>query len=379
VPTATATSITFALSIAGSPATSAVLNSIQLIEVEDHSELADMLRLRIAVSVKDSGSGWTIVDDSMFERLTAIKLTVTVGSGSAITLFNGYVIENDVEFSNQPNGSVMTVVAMDPTVLMHLEERVKAWPNMAHSDVASAIFSGSAYGFTPVVQATNYAPHEDDHTLMQRGTDIQFLQQLANANGYECYIDLDESSGAVQGHFHPPTTDDDPQSTMTVNMGSATNINRFRARYDMLGPTTASGTTVDFEQKSNEPGQADTSDQNSLGSDQSTSTDRPRKVLLSGLGMGQSAEVQRYAQSVVDRSSWAITADGELNTAAFGFVLRAKQPVTVRGVGRDFSGLYYVYKVVHLISSDGNYLQRFTLRRNAVGLTGREQFREQSQ
>ena len=379
MPTATATSITFALSIAGSPATSAVLNSIQLIEVEDHSELADMLRLRIAVSVKDSGSGWTIVDDSMFERLTAIKLTVTVGSGSAITLFNGYVIENDVEFSNQPNGSVMTVVAMDPTVLMHLEERVKAWPNMAHSDVASAIFSGSAYGFTPVVQATNYAPHEDDHTLMQRGTDIQFLQQLANANGYECYIDLDESSGAVQGHFHPPTTDDDPQSTMTVNMGSATNINRFRARYDMLGPTTASGTTVDFEQKSNEPGQADTSDQNSLGSDQSTSTDRPRKVLLSGLGMGQSAEVQRYAQSVVDRSSWAITADGELNTAAFGFVLRAKQPVTVRGVGRDFSGLYYVYKVVHLISSDGNYLQRFTLRRNAVGLTGREQFREQSQ
>jgi phage protein D len=379
MPTATATSITYALSIAGSPATSSLLGSIQLIEVEDHSEMADMLRIRVAVSVKDSGSGWTVVDDSVFERLTSIKLSVTVGSGKAVTIFNGYVIENDIEFSNQPNGSVLTAVAMDPTVLMHLEERVKAWPNMADSDVASAIFSGSDYGFTPVVQATNYAPHEDDHTVMQRGTDIQFLQQLANANGYECYIDLNEDSGDVEGHFHPPTTDDNPQFTLTINMGSATNVNRFRARYDMLGPTIATGTTVDFEQKSNESGQADSSNQTSLGSDDSTSTDRPRKVLLSGLGMGQSAEVQRYAQSVVDRSSWAITAEGELNTAAFGSILRAKQPITVRGVGREFSGLYYVYKVVHLISSDGNYLQRFTLRRNALGLTGREQFTEQEQ
>jgi phage protein D len=379
MPTATATSITYALSIAGSSATSSLLGSIQLIEVEDHSEMADMLRIRVAISVKDSGSGWTIVDDSTFERLTSIKLNVTVGSAKAVTVFNGYVIENDIEFSNQPNGSVLTVVAMDPTVLMHLEERVKAWPNMAASDVASAIFSSSDYGFTPVVQATNYAPHEDDHTLTQRGTDIQFLQQLANANGYECFIDLNEDTGDVEGHFHPPTTDDSPQSTLTINMGAATNVNRFRARYDMLGPTTATGTTVDFEQKSNESGQADSSNQSSLGSDDSTSTDRPRKVLLSGLGMGQSAEVQRYAQSVVDRSSWAITAEGELNTAAFGSVLRAKQPITVRGVGREFSGLYYVYKVVHLFSSDGNYLQRFTLRRNALGLTGREQFSEQQQ
>ena len=377
--TATATAINYALNVDGQPATSAVLGSIQVIEVEDHSEMADMLRIRLAVSVKQSGSGWTVVDDGVFDRLTQVKLTVTVGSANAITVFNGYVIENDIEFSNQPNGSILTVVAMDPTVLMHLEERVKAWPNMADSDVANAIFSDSQYGFTPVVKDTNYTPSEDDHTVMQRGTDIQFLQELASANGYECYIDLNESNGDVEGHFHPPTTDDNPQIALSINMGPATNVNRFRARYDMLGPTTATGTTVDFEQKSNEQGQADQSDQTALGSDQSTSSDRPRKILLSGLGMGQSAEVQRYAQGVVDRASWAITAEGELNTAAFGSVLKAKQPVTVRGVGRQFSGLYYVYKVIHLITSDGNYLQRFTLRRNAVGLTGSEQFREQPQ
>lgn len=368
------TSITHKLSIAGNPAPADLLGAIQQIEVEDHSEMADMLRLRIACSVKANGNSWKIVDDAMFDRLTSVKLSVTVGSGPAVPLINGYVIENDIDFSNQPNESVLSVVAMDPTVLMHLEERVKAWPNMAHSDVASAIFSGSNYGFTPVVTATNYTPHEDDYSLIQRGTDIQFLTHLAEANGYECFIDLNEKTGDVEGHFHPPKTDNTPQATLSVNMGSATNVNRFRARYDMLSPTQASATVVDYEQKSNEPGQADSSNQSELGSTESASTDRPRKVLLSGLGLGHAAEVQRVAQSVVDRSSWAITAEGELNTAAFGGVLRAKEPVMVRGVGQEFSGRYYVYKVVHVIASDGTYVQRFTLRRNALGLTGRERF-----
>ena len=55
--------------------------------------------------------------------------------------------------------------------------------------------------------------------------------------------------------------------------------------------------------------------------------------------------------------------------------LKAKLPVMVRGVGRTFSGRYYVERVLHLIGSDSSYVQRFTLRRNATGLTGQENFR----
>jgi len=106
-----------------------------------------------------------------------------------------------------------------------------------------------------------------------------------------------------------------------------------------------------------------------------TPADRPRKVLLSGLGMTQSAELQRYAQSVVDRSSWSIHAEGELNTVGYGAVLRAKAPVMVRGVGQQFSGRYYVVRVLHTITGDGNWTQKFTLHRNAIGLTKREDFR----
>ena len=62
-------------------------------------------------------------------------------SGPAVSLIDAYVIESRVQFSNQPGKSVLDVYAMDPTVLMSLEEKVRAWPNMKHSDIAQQIFS----------------------------------------------------------------------------------------------------------------------------------------------------------------------------------------------------------------------------------------------
>ena len=367
--------VSYSLTVDGKPASAAVLNAVKVIEVEDHAEMADMLRLRLAVAVREDGTGWTLLDDALFTRLANLKVSVTVGSGKAIPLISAYVIEVDTQFSNEPGGSVLTVVAMDPTALMHLDEKVKAWPNMKDSDVASAIFSDSAYKFTPVVEATRWSRQENDHTLMQRGTDIQFLHQLAERNGYECFVELNDA-GDVEGHFHPPKNDGQPQGTLTVNMGAATNVNKFRARFDMLSPATAKAATIDPDDASAQSGQAEEgSETGGMGDAPSVPADRPRRVLPSQLGMAQAGEVQLFTQALVDRSSWSLLAEGEVSTVAYGGILKAKQPVMVRGVGRQFSGRYYVDRVLHTISGDGSYTQKFNLRRNATGLTGQENFR----
>jgi phage protein D len=370
-----AAQISYALRVDGRPASGALLDAVKQIEVEDHAAMADMLRLRLAVAVREDGSGWTLLDDALFTRLARVDVAVTVGSGTAIPLISGYVVDIDAQLSNEPGGSMLTVVAMDPTVLMHLDEKVKSWPNMMDSDVASAIFSDAAYQFTPVVESTGWSRQEDDHTLIQRGTDIQFLQHLAERNGYECFVETTDV-GAVEGHFHPPRHDGQPQGTLTVNMGPATNVDKFRARFDMLGPALAKGATVDPADASAQNGQADESTQSgAMGGTPATPSDRPRRVLLSRLGMAQAGEVQRYAQAVVDRSSWSIVAEGELSTVAYGGVLKAKRPVLVRGAGPELSGRYYAQRVLHRITGDGSYTQAFTLLRNAVGLTGQENFR----
>ena len=98
-------------------------------------------------------------------------------------------------------------------------------------------------------------------------------------------------------------------------------------------------------------------------------------MLPSRTGLVRAGELQTYAQAVVDQSSFAITARGELNTVAYNGILRAKRPVSVRGAGRQFSGTYYVERVSHIFTAD-SYKQSFSLRRNAVGLSGREKFVE---
>jgi phage protein D len=365
--------VTFALSIDGVPASSDLLQAIQQIEVEDHAAMADMLRLRVVIGIKDGCSGWAFVDDSIFGRLTDIKLSVSIGSSRAETLMNAYVTETSANFTNQPGSSVLNVVAMDPSVRMNLREKVKPWPNMSDSDVASAIFSD--YKFTPVVDITKWKRQENEQTLIQRGTDIQFLQQLAQRNGFECYVETNGKTGVVEGHFHTQRLKDPPQGVLSVNMRDATNVNSFNASFDMMRPATAQATNLDVSSQDNQQSQIANSGQSTLGKATSLPSQQQRLLLPSGSGLVRTGELKPYAQALVDQSALAITAQGELNTVAYGAILRAKRTVKVRGAGQQFSGTYYVESVHHVLTAD-SYKQSFTLRRNALGLSRGESFVE---
>jgi phage protein D len=365
------TDVVYTLLVDNQPAGADLLSAIQQIEVEEHADMADMLRLRLATAVREDGAGWTIVDAETFRRLTNIKLQITVGSGLPALVADTYVIEASVDFSNEPGQSVLNVVAMDPTVLMNLEEKARPWPSMADGDIATVIFG--EYGFAPQVDATQPTRQETDTITTQRGTDIQFLRGLARRNGYECYIETQPLVGVTEGHFHPPRLQQVPLATLTVNMGEATNVNTFSIRHNMLRPTTVQIADVDIGDRSDQQAQVESTSLTELGSRSLLSVDRPRRTLLSRTGLSQTGEMQTFAQAVVDQAAWAIIANGELNTVAYGGLLRVRRPVNVRGVGQQFSGTYYVEKVLHAFSGE-EYTQRFTLRRNAQGLTGTEMF-----
>jgi phage protein D len=363
--------VSYTLLLDGVAASPELLAAVQQLEVEDNATMADMLRLHVGIGIKDGCSGWTHLDDDLFARLANIRVDVKVGSTVSETLLSAYIIETHANFANQPGQSTLDVVAMDPTVLMNLQETVRAWPNMSDADIAQVLFA--EYGFTPDVDATQPARTEVSYITMQRGTDIQLLQQLAERNGFEFYVETDPRSGQIVGHFHRARLEKTPQGVLSVNMGEATNVNSFNARYDMLSPTTAASSTIDVQDHSDQQAAAQEAAAKTLGKSSLIPAERPRRVLLGGTGLSYAGELQTYAQAVVDQSALAISADGELNTIAYGGVLRAKRPVLVRGAGIQFSGTYYVEKVTHTFAGD-SYTQRFTLRRNALGRHGQERF-----
>lgn len=365
--------VTYTLMIDDLPASEDLLQAIQQIEVEDHADMADMVRMQVVIGVKDGCAGWSFIDDDVFGCLSKIRIAVAVGSGRAETLINARVIETNANFANQPGTSVLNVVAMDPTVLMNLEQVVKPWPNRSDSDVAREIFTSPNYGFLPVIDQTNWRRQENDQTMIQRGTDIQFLQELAKRNGFEVYVETNGLTGVVEGHFHAPRLNLPPQGVLSVNMRDATNVNSFNARFDMLRPTTVQSANLDAESGEDQETEVSSSKRTSLGQQPTLNCEKQRRVLPSGTGLVRTGEQQANAQALADESAMAITADGELNTVAYGGVLRAKRPILVRGAGDQFSGTYYVERVNHILTTE-SYRQTFSLRRNALGLTRRETF-----
>ena len=365
------TGATYSLFIDDAPAGGDLLRAVQHVEVEDSLEMASMLRLRIAVGVRDDRSGWTVVDDDRFTRLTKVRLDVALGSLPPETLINAYVIDTSIRFSNQPGQSVLDVVAMDPTVLMNLEEKVRSWPNMADSDIATKIFG--EHNLAVKADSTQPSRQEDDVVTLQRASDIQFLRYLAQRNGYDCYVEADPQTHTDTGYFRAPQLQDSPQGVLSVNMGDRTNVSFFTARNNMLQPAQVSMEGVNIEDQSDQQANVQSSSYILLGSNGTLAEDRPRQRLEAQAGLFQSGELQTYAQGAVDRSTWAISAEGELNTVAYQGLLRAKRTVLVRGAGSAFSGTYFVQRVLHTFTGSG-YTQRFTLTRNALGLTGAENF-----
>ncbi|MCM3904076.1 MAG: hypothetical protein ND866_20430, partial [Pyrinomonadaceae bacterium] len=300
--------VTYTLTIGGLPAGQDLLQAIQQIEVEDHASMADMVRLRVVMGVKDGCSGWSFIDDNIFERLTTIRIAVAVGSGRAETLINACVIETNATFANQPGASILNVVAMDPTCLMNLKQVVKPWPNRSDSDVAREIFSAPEYTFTPIVDATNWRRQENEQTMIQRGTDIQFLQELARRNGFEVYIETNGSTGVVEGHFHAPRLNLPPQGVLSINMRDATNVNSFNARFDMLRPSTVQTTNLDVETRENQQSQVSSSRLPALGRETAHASQQQRLVLPAQTGLARTGEQQPFAQAIADESALAITA-----------------------------------------------------------------------
>jgi len=97
-------------------------------------------------------------------------------------------------------------------------------------------------------------------------------------------------------------------------------------------------------------------------------------MLALGPPTSDSTELQVIAQAVRDEAGWFITATGEINSDAYQTVLRPHRLVLVKGAGKEYSGKYYVTRVVHELKGDGSYTQRFEARRNARDLDGSEQF-----
>src|SRR5438876_528600 len=85
-------------------------------------------------------------------------------------------------------GSWVEIHGEDRRVEMNRACIQAAWRGLA-STAASQILT--AHGFKPDVEPTTKLYSDADHTLNQRGTDLDFLEQIARETGYELWLEYD--------------------------------------------------------------------------------------------------------------------------------------------------------------------------------------------
>lgn len=350
----------FRLYLDNQPASADQLEAVGQIRVEQAIGMAGEAELTVPLTLDDAGN-WGFLEEDWVQPFRRIRVEVKVGEGDFVPLIDGPVVGQRVEMSAGPGVSELVLVVQDDSVLLDREEKVQLFEDMADSDIASQLIA--EYGLAAEVDDTPAASGTTNRAVVQRGTNMHLLRQLAKRHGMFVYVKPGASPGASVGVFQRPKLDfgDLPEILL---LGDQRNVGKFSAYYDALKPTTAKASSVAVADHTVQVSEASTSALAAMNGEPVHGVQRQTAVTLLSSTLDESSDIDAATQAAVDLSSWAYHAEVELDAVAYPSVLAPYDVVRVSGVGGYLSGDYLVRQVTHNIT-DSTYIQQAGLTRNS--------------
>lgn len=358
---------TLGIEIDGQEATDLYDDLIGLEVEQCHEEPASFL-IRLALSKQPEG-GWRYLDEERLRVWNEVAIRIGFDGGDAEEVVRGYITRVTPHFATDEAQSVLEVAGLDASVRMDREEKLRSWPDKKDSDIAREILGG--HGFLVEADDTDVVHDEALSTVIQRETDLQFLQRLARRNGFHCWV------AGTTGHFRPVPADDAPQPLLAAHFGDDTTLLNFSATVDALRPASVAMYQVDRFAKEVLVAEVAAGAVEALGSLDAAAllpggVDAGR-VYVARNGATGAPEMTALCEGLFRSGSWFVEGEGEVDAAAYQHVLRPRALVTISGVGETYSGVYYVCFVRHVLTTEG-YTQYFRVKRDALLPTGAEDF-----
>jgi hypothetical protein len=308
-----------------------------------------------------------LLASGFFDPEIRVILVVTV-SGTPTVLMDGIITQQEVDVANDAGASTLTITGQDLTALMDLEEKNNVpFQVMTDSAKATQIIGGyKQYGIMPQVvpEIFPYAPQLDTQTQFQQGTDLAYLNQLAQDNGYVFYLSPGPRPGQSCGYWGPEDRTGNPQPALTVNSDAASNVEQLTFTFDGSARQQPSALVMDPQNRgiSSSTAPALTRLYPPLARKPAPAL---KQVVLADTANENQAQVLAQQLALVAQSAQAITVSGSLDVVRYGRVLQPRKLVGVRGAGVTYDGKYYVTSVTHNLKR-GEYTQDFTLAREGL-------------
>ena len=289
-------------------------------------------------------------------------------NGTQHVLADGVVINQQHNPNLQTGKSTLTVIGTDLTEVMKLIDFTGIpYPAMPPSArVALIVAKYAMFGMIPMVIPSIFmdVPIPTKRIPVHRGTDLEYIQDLAEDAGYVFYIEPGSAPGINTAYWGPEIKVGIPQPALNVNMDGLTNITSLNFSFN--GDSRSIPIVYIQNEESKVPIPIPIPDISPLNPPLGLIP--PFPSLFPRLdNTAHLSTVQAMSRGVAEasRSSDAVSGSGSLNVVKYGHILKARGLVGVRGVGEAFNGLYYVKSVTHNIKA-GEYTQDFTLTRNGL-------------
>lgn len=338
-----------------------VIDALVSLEVTNDAKQRDAFQMAFSLG-KGSTLNYGLLKSGLFNPKNMVSLLVTVGAVPRV-LINGMITQHQVVPSNEPGKSTLHVTGEDIALKLDLEEKNVTYPNQPDSVIVTQILGQN--GFVPQVTPTTDVPLIFQRIPTQQGSDLAYIKLLAQRNGFVFYTEPTLAPGISSGYWGPENRLGIPQSALTMNMGSDTNVDTpINFSYNALGPAEAEITIIEPITKTAIKIPIPSSILPSLSGSPAPALRKTIARDVANLSPLQAA--LKAIETTIDTASDAITASGTLDAVRYGGVLQARKLVGVRGVGADYDGIYFVKQVKHSITR-GDYKQHFTLVREGLG------------
>lgn len=262
-------------------------------------------------------------------------------------LVKGPVTGQKIHLAHGGAGSFVEVSGTDTTIAMDRETKTTLWSDITDSDAVTTILG--QYGYTPDVDSTAAGHYETKHTLVQRDTDLQFVQRLARRNGFLFWIDCDEM-GIETAHFKRPPLDGDPAGDLIINLDS-NSLEAVDINWDVERPTSVVAAQLDLNDKSDIDGAVAQSPLTSLNAEALSAIAADTRSIHIVAPVDDAGDLQSRGEGTLVEANWFIRATCQTTVNALNALVRAHTVINLRGAGTRFSGKYLVSGVRHEIDA----------------------------
>jgi hypothetical protein len=349
--------------IAVRPAPAALMDALQSAQVTSSSDGPSGFQLTFAVS-KRSVITETLLPAGLLDPPSRVVLAAIIG-GATEVLMDGIITRHELSPSDTPGASTLTVTGEDLTALMDLRHEQACFPAMPlHVRVLRILVKYTMYGIIPLpVPAVILSVPDPIKTIpIQSSTDLAYIKALASEAGYSFFLVPGPKPGISTAYWGPEARAGFIQSALTVNSGTASNVESLSFSFDGMARTQY---TVRLTEPNTKIGISIPIPDIALL--------RPPLAVRQAVTLKEEPLPDISGRPIVDvmlrglsqttKASDAVSGNGKLDVLRYGQVLKARNLVGVRGAGLAYDGLYYVKKVTHEIKR-GEYKQSFELTRD---------------